>query len=162
MAFNAGVTKNTGDLITAAFLNNYLGAAGSIDYLKGRFNWLASSVQVVAQSNKTTDIAYTDVDLTSDTSPTAAFALLQLYLNTDSVNGGMAFLRVRRNGDTPTYVPQILVGPGDTNITDRVPIATCSSVIVGLDAGQVFEYNLDVTGTIQVDAYINLLGYIDG
>ncbi len=34
MAWIAGVTRTTGDLITAADWNNYLGAAGSLDYLK--------------------------------------------------------------------------------------------------------------------------------
>lgn len=35
MAWTAGVTRTTGDLITAADWNSYLGAAGSLDYLKG-------------------------------------------------------------------------------------------------------------------------------
>lgn len=35
MAWTAGVTRTTGDLITAAQWNSYLGAAGSLDYLKG-------------------------------------------------------------------------------------------------------------------------------
>ena len=34
MAFTAGATVITGDLVTAAMWNNYMGAAGSIDYLK--------------------------------------------------------------------------------------------------------------------------------
>jgi len=34
MAWSAGVTRSTGDLITAAQWNSYLGAAGSLEYLK--------------------------------------------------------------------------------------------------------------------------------
>ena len=34
MGWNAGVTRTTGDLITAADWNKYLGASGSLDYLK--------------------------------------------------------------------------------------------------------------------------------
>lgn len=34
MAWTAGVTRTTGDLISAADWNSYLGAAGSLDYLK--------------------------------------------------------------------------------------------------------------------------------
>ena len=34
MAWSAGVTRSTGDLVTAAQWNNYLGASGSLDYLK--------------------------------------------------------------------------------------------------------------------------------
>jgi len=34
MGWNAGVTRTTGDLITAADWNKYLGASGSLEYLK--------------------------------------------------------------------------------------------------------------------------------
>ena len=34
MTWTAGATKSTGDLIDAATWNNYMGAAGSIEYLK--------------------------------------------------------------------------------------------------------------------------------
>lgn len=34
MAWTAGVTRTTGDLITAAQWNSFLGASGSLDYLK--------------------------------------------------------------------------------------------------------------------------------
>jgi len=34
MGWTAGVTRTTGDLITAAQWNSYLGASGSLDYLK--------------------------------------------------------------------------------------------------------------------------------
>ena len=34
MAWTAGVTRTTGDLVTAANWNAYLGASGSLDYLK--------------------------------------------------------------------------------------------------------------------------------
>ena len=34
MAWTAGVTRTTGDLISAADWNSYLGASGSLDYLK--------------------------------------------------------------------------------------------------------------------------------
>jgi len=162
MAWVAGADRLTGDLITSAQWNNYLGATGSLEYLKGRFNWLGASVQVVAQSNKTSTIAYTDVDLTADTSATAAFAFLQLHMDLDSVNNGIATLSVRRNGDTPTYVPGIRGGAADDATTSRMPWSQLHECIVGLDAGQIFEYTLVITGTIQVDVYINLLGYIDG
>ena len=161
MSWTAGVTKNTGDLITSAIWNNYMGAGGSIDYLKGMIVWLDTPVQVVAQTNKTSDIAYTDVDLTADTSANAAIAMLQLHVHIDSIASGSVYLRVRKNGTTPTYPPYIFWG--DYYLTEGDYIENIvGSVLCGLDTGQIFEYNLDVAGTIKVDAYINLLGYING
>lgn len=40
MAWTAGATVTTGDLITAAQWNSYLGAAGSVDYLKSEVDTL--------------------------------------------------------------------------------------------------------------------------
>ena len=161
MAWVAGADRLTGDLITSAQWNNYLGATGSLEYLKGRFHWLDTPVQVVAQEDKTSDIAYTDVDLTANTSADAAIAMLQLHLHIDSIDSGWAYLRVRKNGLTPTYTP--FIGWEDYHMSAGGYVENIvGSVLCGLDTGQIFEYNLDITGTIQVDAYINLLGYING
>lgn len=43
MAWTAGATVTTGDLITAAQWNSYLGASGSLDYLKDALDDCASS-----------------------------------------------------------------------------------------------------------------------
>lgn len=48
MAWTAGADVTTGDLITAAQWNSYLGAAGSLDYLK-------------AEADKHNDCSYSDV-----------------------------------------------------------------------------------------------------
>lgn len=47
MAWTAGVTRTTGDLITAANWNSYLGAAGSLDYLKSAADTNASDITTI-------------------------------------------------------------------------------------------------------------------
>lgn len=158
MGFTAGDTKNTGDLITAATWNNYMGANGSIDYLKGRLNWLADPPQVLNDTNRTADSGWTDLDLTSSTSANAEWAILRLHLHIDSVSGGQVSLNVRRNGDTPTYTPRIFFTDADGRSAGGDYYAT---VICGMDSGQVIEYNIDISGTIQVDSTIEVLGYIE-
>jgi len=161
MAWVAGADRLTGDLITSAQWNNYLGATGSLEYLKGRFNWLAASVELVADLNRSTDLAFTDKDITANTSATAAWAVLRLCISTDSTGGSgdMAQLAVRRNGDTPTNYPDLWT---NSNNGDLDGAYVTGMVIVGLDASQIFEYAIQITGTIQVDSWIHLLGYIDG
>jgi len=78
MAWTAGVTRTTGDLITAAQWNSFLGASGSLDYLK-------------VEVDKLDDCAY---------NPTPSRALDTVYQNTSgkirivAVEGRMNILEV--------------------------------------------------------------------
>jgi len=45
MAWTGGVTLATGDLVTEAMWNNYLGAAGSLEYLKTEIDRLTNRIQ---------------------------------------------------------------------------------------------------------------------
>ena len=156
--FTAGADQVTGDLVTAADLNNYDGAGGSIDYLKARLNWKATSSEVLALTNQTTDTAWTDLDLTATTSSVAEWVVLELLIHIDSVSGGSCILSVRKNGDTPTHYPKTRVTDtdGDSAGTYKEAIVIC-----GMDSGQVIEYDVNVSGTIQVDVNIRVLGYIE-
>lgn len=95
------------------------------------------------------DVAYTDLDLTSDTSANARAVLLNLFIQ-DS-GGANALLYVRKNGVTPTYVPYVRsqVASVYNNIAVAIPC----------DTGQVIEYSIDATGANTADVAITVLGY---
>lgn len=59
-SWNAGETIVTGDLITAAYLNKYLGVGGSLDYLKERNKCcvLTLSVSQTISNNTLTAVAW--------------------------------------------------------------------------------------------------------
>lgn len=159
MSWNAGADVTTGDLITASQWNNYLGADGSVDYLKGRLNWKATPAAVLSDTDRTTDQDWTDIDLTSDASANAEWAVLQLRLHIDSVSSGQVSLLVRENGSSETAnVPRLFFTTADGRTAGGDYYAT---VIVGLDGDNIFEYKIDVSGTIQVDSYIHVLGYVE-
>ncbi|KKK78084.1 hypothetical protein LCGC14_2847160, partial [marine sediment metagenome] len=40
-------------------------------------------------------------------------------------------------------------------------ISRQAGVIIGVDAGEIVEYDINITGTIQVDSYIHVMGYIE-
>jgi len=160
MSWTAGADVSTGDLITAAQWNNYLGASGSVDYLKAKMPivWKASPSADLSLSNQTSTVNATTLDLTAVTSADATFAILMLQLNIDSVNNGYATLWVRKNGDTPAHEPALTVG---SNSTDTGGLNRFATVIIGMDSGQVIEYGLIISGTIQVDVVISVLGYME-
>lgn len=121
--------------------------------------WKDASEQALADLNRTTTLDWTDLDLTAYTSAAAKCGLLQLHLNLDSVTGdAYAYMGIRKNGTTPTYYPIIIV---NTNAGHTAGWAPRHFYIVGLDSGQIIEYTIVISGTIQVDNYINVLGYIE-
>lgn len=108
--------------------------------------------------NQTEDLDWTDLDLTDYTSADAKIARLQLRLVVDSLTDtATAQWKVRKNGTTPGYFPRIWASSvkGDAGGANYY-----KDVLVGLDSEQVIEYELSVTGTIQVDVEIRVLGYI--
>jgi hypothetical protein len=121
--------------------------------------WKDASESALSLTSKTTDVAYTDLDLTATTSANAKVAYVQLYLYVNTVSaGGMAVLAVRKNGTTPDNAPAILVS---TTKGDAAGAVAVGCVWVGCDSGQVIEYLLDITGTINVDASIRVLAYME-
>jgi len=75
-------------------------------------------------------------------------------MNPDATAAGAACtLKVRKNGTTPDSVLYLII---DDSATVGKVYAT--SAIVGLDSGQICEYDLDVNG-FTVDYGIYVLGY---
>lgn len=126
---------------------------------KSKVVWKDVPERALRLLNQTEDLDWTDLDLTAYTSASAKIAILGLRLKIDSLtNTAVALWKVRKNGTTPSYYPRIRAGSemGDTTYADLFEYA-----LVGLDSGQVIEYELGVTGTIQVDVEIRVLGYIE-
>lgn len=121
--------------------------------------WKDASASALTDLNRNATIDWTDLDLTAHTSADAKIAMLKLTIGMDSVTPpGNARLLVRKNGTTPDRTPEVRINP---NAGDTAGAYQVAYVEVGLDAGQVMEYTIIVAGTIQVDSYIDVLGYIE-
>jgi len=118
--------------------------------------WIDATGSVKALYNQTTDVTWADDSVTSETSPNAKFAIFRLRLKADTVGSGdFCSLAVRKNGETPTHMPKLVIDKAVTVAVDHYQV-----VIVGLDTDQMYEYELLVGTGWQVDAFIEILGYI--
>ncbi|HUT96834.1 MAG TPA: hypothetical protein VMW60_01805 [Dehalococcoidales bacterium] len=125
------------------------------------FKWKPTTSDSLSIPNRTSSVAWTNLDLTSVTSEAAEWVILLLSLVADSVGaGGYALLGVRKDGETPTDYPFIVLSEA-LGHTGGVTSTQCAVVPCAMAAGQVIEYQLYITGTIQVDAKIKVLGYIE-
>ena len=123
------------------------------------FVWKDASESALSLTNQTSDINWTDLDLTAYTSSTARVAYLRLKVNVDSITSGdSAILQVRKNGTTPVRMPRCMAKYDNG---DRAGADIYAFVLVGMDSGQVIEYELNLSGSIQVDITINVLGYFE-
>ena len=119
--------------------------------------WKDSSESVLTLANATSDVNWTDIDLTSTTSSNAkaAYLLLILSANSKGAAGTAAKLELRKNGTTPTEVP--------THVIYSDGIATgviyTEMAIIGTDTAQVIEYSLTLGSGWNVNVEIHVLGY---
>lgn len=148
----------TEDLATKAPTSEWAFDLEAIVTAKSRVVGKATNTTDIADTNRTTTLNWTDLDLTSATSASAKFALMRIQITIDSINGAAnCSIGLRKNGDTPTYYPSLRLdstwAAGGTSLH--------GFVIVELDSGQVCEYTLTATGTIQFDTYAMVLGYIE-
>ena len=98
----------------------------------------------------------TDIDCTAATSAAAKFVLMRVQMNTDSYTDGRFLISFRRNGETPTYTHSV----EHVNVSNTV-VFYFAQVMVGLDAGNIFEYQTTFTGTCQIDVSLYALAYIE-
>lgn len=139
----------------------YLDADALAAAIAGGLNeiiWKDASEEALADTGRTTDLAFTDLDLTAYTSADAKFAILRLFMYVNSITGGNATLDVRKNGTTPDKAGRIKV---DANAGDVATSTSQGFVIVAIDADEVMEYEIEVTGTIDLETQIAVLGYIE-
>lgn len=121
--------------------------------------WSTTAPTALTDSNRTTTSNYTDLDLTANTSAAARFALVRCRMVCNSITGtGSARLYIRKNGETPGAQYGAFI---DGSCGDVAGAVSSDFQIIGLDAGQIMEWNIIVTGTIDVTTYFNVLGYIE-
>ncbi len=97
------------------------------------------------------DVAFTDCDLTTETSARAVAALLMVTVE-DSAPGAAVYVAVRKNGQeadaqTRRVYPQV------------AGIFNSAMIVVELDAGQVYEYSIEASGADTFNLRIDVLGY---
>jgi len=122
-----------------------------------KVTWKDVSANALVDEGRTTALDWTDLDLTSDTSANAKFALLLLRFH-PSVAGtaGDSILHIRKNGTTPSQYNQLKISYHEGAWAFRYLF-----VIQGLDSGQIMEYKIDPATDATVTAYIDVLGYIE-
>ena len=126
---------------------------------KSQVVWKDASQYALQDSDRSTTLEWTDLDLSAFVSSSAKLVYLKLMLHVDSIAAdGGAILGVRKNGTTPDDYPASKV---DYKAGDRDGIWYRLHAWCGLDANQVLEYSIAITGTIQVDSTISVLGYIE-
>lgn len=135
---------------------DHLALFGAASEVVSKVVWKDAPARALTDADRTVSSGYVDLDLTASTSSSAKFAILNLILHLDSYTTGRIYILVRKNGTTPSYMGMVECAP---------PVAGAhlytGVVIVGLDTGQVVEYAIVLTGTAQVDSYIDVLGYIE-
>lgn len=121
--------------------------------------WKDASEVALSDTNRTGALAFTDLDLTAYTSADAKYAILLLRMVVDSVSeAAFAALQIRKNGTTPDDAPRVYVGETKG---DKAYGASYCFAIIAMDADEVIEYTIAISGTIQVDSFIAVLGYIE-
>jgi len=118
--------------------------------------WLAEGVELLNLANQTSNVTWTDIDCTAATSAAAKFVLMKVQIHTDSYTSGRFLINFRRNGETPS----ITQGIEHPNVASTVEYIMFQ-VIMGLDAGNIFEYSTIFTGTCQIDVSLYALAYIE-
>jgi len=120
--------------------------------------WIDAPSSAMTDLNRVASLGWTDLDITAKTSADAKLALLSLWLRPDVVGTGIhSFLSVRKNGTTPSYLPNLIVNKAQITAGGEVQ----TFVIVGLDSGQVLEYYIYVATGWQIDTLISVLGYVE-
>jgi hypothetical protein len=118
--------------------------------------WKDLSGQALVDSDRTSTIDFTDLDLTSYTSSDTKLACLLLSIKPDTVGAGdYCSLRVRKNGQTAGVQPVLFLGKNEAT----VDCYYYAQVFVGVDSNQIMEYSITVGTGWQIDSWIYVLGY---
>ena len=152
-------TTNTGVLGVANFAWKEIHAYNAVSATQTTglsFKWKDTSEQALATLNQASSVSWTDLDLTAFTSANAKMAYLQLFIDADVIGAGdQSYLRVRKNGTSPTHYPKLVLDKAA--VTVDVLHAQCAAV--GLDSGQLIEYDFICGTGWTCDYYIAVLGY---
>ena len=120
--------------------------------------WKDVSEAALTDTNRTSTLDWTDLDLSAYTSPNAKLAILRLGLGADTIGADpVSEVAVRKNGTTPSYYPVMRLDKAGVTASSHHDMVTP----IGLDSEQKIEYKIIVGTGWQVDTYIRVLGYIE-
>jgi len=123
-----------------------------------RVIWKDLSQAALEDLNRTETLDWTTLDLTAYTSADAKIAFVRLQIHVDTVGtGARCLLRARQNGTTSVAFPEIRVNKEAVTAGNYFSFTS----LVGMDSGQVIEYNIIIDTGWQIDSYIDVLGYIE-
>jgi hypothetical protein len=117
------------------------------------FKWKDASENAMTSLNKNANQAFTDLDLTAYTSANAKAVVLRFRIVVHTAAHAYGIV-VRKNGTTPSHPPTLVTSWACTG-----PDEWQSEVTVGMDTGQVIEYELDVSAGGEADFAIDVLGF---
>jgi hypothetical protein len=146
---HSGTKADTETLYAAEWNAEHVNTGTDGVFLK----WIDGDQTPLPSTNRVASLTWTDLDLTASTSANAKLAILRLKIHVNVGNKAYA-IRVRKNGTTPNN-PSILASPWACTGADDY----FSTVVVGVDTGQVIEYCFDVEAGGNVDFQIDVLGY---
>ncbi len=105
-------------------------------------------------TSRTTQVEWTDIDLSSYIPATARWAVLFLSNDTVSFTSGTIWFGVRDNGTSSEAGPIVYMG----RVTgDRTGLY----VIVGCDTSQIIEYKIRISGTATINSFMGVIGHIE-
>ena len=143
----------------AAAINAEAIARSAADALLSKFVWKDTSEEALSLPGQTSDIAWTELDLTALTSNNAKIVLLWVFLFANVVpGGGLLGIYFRKKGTTPSWNPEACLyyysGDRDYPTMDTL-------IICGVDTARVLEYGARVDTGGNVDISVGVLGYIE-
>ena len=112
----------------------------------GRIYWLTASVLELTASGSNAATTWADLDLTGNVPNGTRAVILQIRVK-DGTAG--RYVQVRRNGDTPTWVPTV--------VAQVAAIWNEGNVICGVDRGLILEWHASHANLTEIR--IRLLGY---
>ena len=119
--------------------------------------WKDASERALSELNRTTSVAWTDLDITAYTSAAAKFAVLNMVMALNAAgSANWNVFQIRKNGTTPTYVFECAI---PYNFAVESQHRFC--VIIGLDTGQVIEYKIDVGTDCTISCTLDAMGYVE-
>lgn len=126
---------------------------------KSAFIWKAQAEEALTLPDLSSVVAWTDLDLTAYTSSKAKVAYLMLLLDCNSITPeAFVVFDVVKKGTSAGYGIRVRL---DSKAGDAAGAKQHITALCGLDASQNIQYYLGFYGTINVDAHIYVLGYIE-
>lgn len=123
-----------------------------------RVIWKDSSETGMSDLDRAATLAFTELDLTAQTSPAAKFAILRMRIKANTVGAGNdSYIAVRKNGTTPAAHPWLGLDKAGTTVA----VYRFQTFIIGLDSERKIQYKIDVGTGWQIDTRISVLGYIE-